>query len=63
MHGFHYKQIKRKFSAYLLFKYTDILVYEIKKNNDYEGFYENKILLEFRDYPKDSKFFILLVRK
>ena len=36
---------------------------KLKKNNDYDGFYENKILLDFSDYPKDSKFFILIVRK
>ena len=34
---------------------TDI-VYEIKTEDVYEDFYENKSLLDFSGYPEDSKF-------
>ena len=33
---------------------TDSLVYEIKTENVYEEFYENKNLFDFRDYAQDS---------
>ena len=41
----------------LLFTDTDSLVYEIKKDDIYEDFYENKNLFDFSDYPKDSNIF------
>ena len=49
----HYKYIKSKFDAKLLFTATDSLVYEIKT----EDFYEDKKLFDFSDYPLNSKFF------
>ena len=57
MYEFHYKYIKSKCSANLLFTDTDSLVYEIKTDDVYENFYENKTLFDFSDYPQDSKFF------
>ena len=36
---------------------TDSLVYEIKTEDVYEEFYQDKNLLDFSDYPLDSKFF------
>ena len=57
MYRFHYKYIKRKHNAKLLFTDRDNLVYEIKTQGVYEGFYENKTLFDFIDYPEDSKFF------
>ena len=57
MHEFHYKYIKSKFDAKLLFTDTDSLVYEIKTEDIYEDFYQNKSLFNFSDYPSDSKFF------
>ena len=39
MYDFHYKYIKRKFSADLLFPDTGSLVYEIKAEDVYEDFY------------------------
>ena len=59
MHKFHYNYIGVNYgnSAKLLFKDTDSLVYEIKTDDVYEGFYEDKRLFEFSDYPKDRQFY------
>ena len=57
MHEFHYKDIKSKFDAKLLFTDTDSLVYEIKTEDVYEDFYQDKNLFDFSDYLLDSKFF------
>ena len=57
MYEFHYKYIKSKFDAKLLFTDTDSLVYEIKTEYVYEDFYQDKNLFDFSDYPLDSKFF------
>ena len=57
MHEFHYKHIKRIFSANLLFTDTDSLVYKIKTDDVYKDFNEDKNLFDLRDYPQDSKFF------
>ena len=57
MYEFHYKYIKNKLDAKLLCTDTEILVYEIKTEDVYEDFYEDKNLFDFSDYPLDSKFF------
>ena len=57
MYEFHYRYIKSKFVAKLLFTDTDSLVYEIKTENVYEDFYQDKHLSDFSDYPLDSKSF------
>ena len=57
MYEFHYKYIKRKYNAHLLFTDTDSLIYEIKTEDVHEDFYKDKNLFDFSDYPKDSKFF------
>ena len=67
MYGFYYKYIKSKNSAKLLFTDTDSLVYEIKTEDVYENFYEDKDLFDFGDYPQDpmelhSKFLILSIQ-
>ena len=59
MYEFHYKYIKRKYDANLLFVDTDSSVYEIKTEEVYEDFYKNKNLFDLNDYPQDSKFFDL----
>ena len=46
-----------------MFTDTDSLVYEIKTEDVYEEFYEDKNLLEISDYPLDSKFFDLVNKK
>ena len=57
MHEFHYKYIKNKFDARLLFTDTDSLGYEIKTEDLYEDLYLDKDLFDFSDYPVNSKFF------
>ena len=57
MYEFHYKYIKSKLDAKLLFTDTDSSVYEIKKEDVYENFYQDKNLFDFSDYPLDSRFF------
>ena len=47
MYEFHYKYIKRKYKANLLFTDTDSLVYEIEIDDVYEDFYERKRLFDF----------------
>ena len=39
---------------------SDTLAYEIKTDDVYEDFYEDKYLFDFSDYPRDSKFFDLV---
>ena len=63
IHEFHRKCIKRKFSANLLFTDTDSVVFQIEADDIYEDFYEDKNLFDFNDYPRDSKFYVLLIKK
>ena len=58
MFEFHYKYIKRKYDAKLLFTDTDTLVYEIKANNVYEEFFECKSLFDFRFFDPVNKLVI-----
>ena len=60
---FHYGYVKRKYNAKLLFTDTDSLVYEIKTEDVYEDFYEDKNLFDLTDYPRDSKSFDLVNKK
>ena len=47
----------------MLFTDTDSVVYEIKTEDVYEDFYEDKNMFDFSDYPLDSKFFHLVNKK
>ena len=58
MYEFHYKYIKGKYDAKLLFTDTDSLLYEIKTEDVYEDFSKEKSLFDFSDYPQDSIFFL-----
>ena len=51
MYKFDYKYIKRKYNANLLFTDIDSLVYEMKTEDLYRDFYEDKSLSDFSDYP------------
>ena len=53
----HYKYIKNKFDAKLLFTDTDSPVCEIKTEGVSEDFYKGKNLFDFSEYPLNSKFF------
>ena len=57
IYQFHYKYIKSKFDSKLLCIDTDSLIDEIKTEDVYEDFYEDKNLFNFSDYPLKSKFF------
>ena len=57
MYDFHYNFTKKNFNAELLFTDTNSLAYEIKSKNVYEEFFKWKILFNFSNYWKDSKFF------
>ena len=57
MYETHYKYIKSKFHAKLLFTDTDSLIFEIKTKYAYEDFSRDKIFFDFSDYLLDSKFF------
>ena len=57
MYDFQYSFIKKHFEAELLFTDKDSLTYEIKSEDVYEEFFKHKHLLDFSNYPKDSKFF------
>ena len=59
MYELHYKYIKSKFDADLLFTDTYSLVYENKNEDVYEDFHQNKNVFGFSDYPMNSKFFDL----
>ena len=47
----------KNFSANLLFTETDNLVYKTGTDDVYEDQYEEKNLVDFTDYPQDSKLF------
>ena len=46
-----------------MFTDTDSLTYEIKLEDVYEKNFKHKHLLDFSNYPKDSKFFDLTNKK
>ena len=53
MYEFHYKYIKSKSDAKLLFTDRETLVYEIKTEDLYEDFYEDTNLFDFSDFSLD----------
>ena len=57
MYGFHDNFIERKIDAELLFTDTGSFTYEIKSEDVYEECFKHKHLVDFINYPKDSKFF------
>ena len=57
MYEFHYKYIKSKFDTRFLLTDTNSLLYEIKTEDVYEDFYQDKNLFDFSDNPLNSKSF------
>ena len=47
----------------LLFTDTDSLVYKIKTQDVCRGLFEDKSLFDFSDYPQNSRYLILLIKK
>ena len=58
MYEFHYDYIKNKYrnNSRLLFTDTDSLMYEIKTEDVYKGFSNNKELFDFSNYSSKSKY-------
>ena len=50
MYEFHYRYIKSKFDAKLLFTNTDSLVYDLETGDVYEDFYQDKNLFDFSEF-------------
>ena len=44
-------------------KFDDSLVYEIKRTNVYEDFYQDKNMFDFSDYPLNSKLLDPVIKK
>ena len=63
MHEIHYEYIQRKINADLLFADTGRLIYETRAEDIYENFYKDRCFFDFRDYSRDSNFFVLLIKK
>ena len=59
MYEFNYKDIKSKFDAKLLFTDIDSLVYDIKTEDVYERFYQDKNLFDFSDFSDFIGFKVL----
>ena len=57
MYEFHYIVLLFFSFVQLFFTDTSSLVYEIKTEDVYEDFYQDKKLFDFSEYPLDSKFF------
>ena len=57
MYHFHYNHIKAKYDCDTKLLFTDSLIYEIERNNLYEGFYRDKKIFNFSDYPIYLQFY------
>ena len=59
MYEFHYDYIKNKYgtSSGLLFIYTDSFMYEIKAEDVYEDFSNNKEMFDLSNYSTKSKYY------
>ena len=59
MYEFHYDYIKNKYgnNSRLIFKDTDSLMYEIKNEDVYEDFSNDKEMLDFRNYLTKLKYY------
>ena len=59
MYKLRYDYIEKKYGnkSGLLFSYTDSLVYEIKTENVYEDFSQDKEMFKFNNYSAKSKYY------
>ena len=59
MYEFHYDFIKNKYGykSRLLITNTDSLMHEIKTEDVYEGFSQDKKMIDFSNYSAESKYY------
>ena len=65
MYDFHYNYIKKKYNnrATLLFTDTDSLTYEIKAEDVYKDFWNDKDMFNNSDYPESSPYYCKIIGK
>ena len=63
MYKFYYDFVKKKCkNSKLLFTDTDSLCFETEQNF-YEIILEHKELFDLSNFPKDSKYFVMIIKK
>ena len=63
MYDFHYNYMLKKYNIKLMFTDTDSLFYEIKTDNVYKDLLKDKEEFDNSDYPKNSAFFFMKIRR
>ena len=65
MYDFHYNYIKKKYNnrAKLLFSDTDSLTYEIKAEDIYKDFWNDKDMFDNSNYPESSPYYCNVNKK
>ena len=63
IYEFHYDYVKNKYSnnSRLLFRDTDSLMYEIKTEDVYEYFSNNKEMFDFSNYYDNSRYSVKIL--
>ena len=63
IYEFHYDYVKNKYSnnSRLLFRDTDSLMYEIKTEDAYEYFSNNKEMFDFSNYYDNSRYSVKIL--
>ena len=63
IYEFHYDYIKNKYgnNSRLLFRDTDCLMYEIKTEDVYEDFSNNKEIFDFSNYYYNSRYSVKIL--
>ena len=60
---FYYNYMLKKYNIKLMFTDTDSLCYEIKTDDVYKDLFQDKELFDNSDYPKNSEFFFMKIRR
>ena len=63
MYDFHYNYMLKTYNIKLMFTDTESLFYEIKTDNVYEDLLKDKELFDYSDYPKNSAFFFIKIKR
>ena len=63
IYEFHYDYVKNKYgnNSRLLFRDTDCLMYEIKTEDVYEDFSNNKEIFDFSNYYYNSRYSVKIL--